>query len=362
MGIDVTKVVVGILGGIVVWNSLDEDRKQHLGEVAKGVANNLSDVVQRANELNQQQRAQEALKYLMNPTSAPANPTTHPLAPPRPDSAAHTQSIQTGHLPSLVDIDYQWLKVIVPPAVIMIAGKRGSGKSVLAYRLLELFRYSLRPYVVGVPDEARRHLPDWVGIAPTLADVPNNAIAIIDEAYIQYHARSSNFSRALSLSQSLNLSRQRGQVLVFVTQEARQIDKNIVSSASVVIFKDLGMLQLEFDRPELRNLATKAQQYFDGIKGDKRAHSFVYAPDSDFLGPLQNAKPSFWNAGMSHMFSDVGPTPATPKKAKELSRESRIEKARELNTLGWSLKEIGDYLGVSKATVVNYLKGYPYRH
>jgi len=64
--------------------------------------------------------------------------------------------------------DARWLGIIVPPAVVPIASKRGSGKSALAYRLLELFRFRLTPCVVGVPASARRLLPDWIGIAPTL--------------------------------------------------------------------------------------------------------------------------------------------------------------------------------------------------
>jgi uridine kinase len=56
--------------------------------------------------------------------------------------------------------------VIIPPAVVLILGKRGSGKSALAYRLLELFRYQVASYVVGASDHARKRLPDWIGIVP----------------------------------------------------------------------------------------------------------------------------------------------------------------------------------------------------
>ena len=63
-----------------------------------------------------------------------------------------------------------------------------------------------------------------------------------------------------AMSQSLNLSRQRNQTLIFVSQEARQVDKNIASSASVVVFKELGILQPEFDRPELRKLVAQATE------------------------------------------------------------------------------------------------------
>ena len=88
-------------------------------------------------------------------------------------------------------------------------------------------------------------------MAATLEDVPPKSIALVDEAYIPFHARSSMAAEAKAMSQALNLSRQREQTIIFISQEARQVDRNITSSASVVVFKDLGMLQLEFDRPEL---------------------------------------------------------------------------------------------------------------
>ena len=86
--------------------------------------------------------------------------------------------------------------------------KKNSGKSALAYRLLELFRYRLAPYVVGAPAQARHLLPDWIGIAPTLDDLPFDSIAMIDEAYLAYHAGGSMAKASKAMSRALNLSRQ----------------------------------------------------------------------------------------------------------------------------------------------------------
>ena len=138
--------------------------------------------------------------------------------------------------------DARWLSVILPPAVVLIVGKRGSGKSALAYRLLELLRFKLTPYVVGVPAQARRILPHWIGIAPTLEELPARSIALLDEAYMMYHSRHSMAAQSKAMSQMVNLSRQREQTLIFVSQEARQVDRNVASSASVLVFKQMGML------------------------------------------------------------------------------------------------------------------------
>ena len=57
------------------------------------------------------------------------------------------------------ETDARWREGIMPPAVVLVMGKRDGGKSVLAYRLLELFRYRLSPYVVGAPATARHLFP-----------------------------------------------------------------------------------------------------------------------------------------------------------------------------------------------------------
>lgn len=256
--------------------------------------------------------------------------------------------------------DARWLKVIVAPAVILILGRRGSGKSATAYRLLELFRHRLTPYVVGAPGQAKKLLPEWMGIVSTLEELPQHSIALIDEAYLAYHARESLGKGSTSMSQMLNLSRQRDQTLIIVSQESRQIDKNISSSASVLIFKELGMLQPEFERPELRRLVGEARDALAKQPGDKRKWSYVYAPDSDFVGPMESSLPTFWKPSLSKLFATES-KPSTPRAAKKESPQEKAQRAKELRARGYTYSQIMNELGVSKATVVNYLKGYPYR-
>ncbi|MBA7616606.1 hypothetical protein ES703_23903 [subsurface metagenome] len=217
-------------------------------------------------------------------------------------------------LPAIDLTDQKWLDVIFHPSVVLIVGKRGSGKSALGYRLEEVSRFRAKPFVVGIPEEGQRFLPDWLGVIPDLADAPPKSIILIDEAYLQYHAKESQKAQSKEMSRILNLSRQREQTLIFVTQEARQVDRNIASSANVVVFKDLGILQLEFDRPELNRLATEARQAFEKVEGDRRGWSYVYSPDTDFVGLLENRLPSFWTSKLSHLFAQGG-EPASKKGA-----------------------------------------------
>ena len=253
----------------------------------------------------------------------------------------------------------RWLKLIRHPSIVVILGGRGKGKSALGYRLLEHLRWTASVYVIGLPKSARKLLPDYIGMATSLEDVSPNSIVLVDEGYLTYHARRSMAATSVQMSQILNLSRQRNQTLIFVTQEAGQIDRNVTSSANVVIFKDLGMLQLEFDRRQLNNIATKAKEAFATAPSDKRKWAYVYSPDSDFMGLVENSLPTFWKEKLSHIFTTGGKVVARGPKKTPLTE--RIERAKELSQQGLSLGKIAKLMGVTKPTIKNYLEGYPYK-
>jgi len=255
----------------------------------------------------------------------------------------------------------KWLALIKHPVEIVILGKKGSGKSALGYRILEYFRWTSPVYVVGLPADAHKFLPDWIGVKPALKEVPPDSIVMVDESYILHHARSSMTAQAKALSEMLNLSRQRNQTLVFVSQESRQIDRNILSSADVIIFKEPGMLQPRFDRPELRDIAREAKLAFTTVSGDKRNWSYVYSPNADYIGLLENKVPTFWNQKLSRAFA-CNTAQSSAKTPKKMTREEKKQKAKELHEAGWPLSRIAKYLGVgSKGTIFNWIHDYPYK-
>ena len=163
------KIILGGLAAAATWNSLGVERQQKAIEILEVT---LATVEQVAIALGQQ-RQQPA-----PPPVSEVEPEPAPMPPPPqwleealrkhfPDyqpSASAAPSV-VAPLPRM-ETDAQWRDVIIPPAVVLVLGKRDGGKSVLAYRLLELFRYRLSPYVVGAPATARQLLPDWIGIAP----------------------------------------------------------------------------------------------------------------------------------------------------------------------------------------------------
>lgn len=346
----------GLLGGVAGLRGSKLGWCAFLGPVGeKALGFSLEDMVAAMERERQKRERQEKAKQFIEALAAaakqiPANGTdkTQALTVLSPDEKLLTEK------------DSKWLEVVVHPSIVLILGKRGSGKSTLGYGLLELSRYGLTPYVLGLPKQAQKILPDWIGIAQSLEDIPQKSIVLVDEAYLRYHSRESLSGASREMSRIINLSRQRGQTLIFVSQEARQVDKNIASSTNVVVFKDLGMLQLEFDRPELNKLATEAKRAFETVKGDRRSWSYVYSPDANFMGLLENSLPSFWSNKLSHIFA-VGRERSVTKPPRKMTLEERIQKAKELNRGGLSLGQIAKMWGVSKGTVHNYVKGYPHK-
>jgi len=248
-----------------------------------------------------------------------------------------------------------------PPSVVLVLGKRGSGKSALGYRLLELLRYALEPYVVGLPKEGEKLLPGWMGMAEDIDEIPGRSVCLVDEAFLRYNSRESLTAQSRQMSRDLNLSRQKEQTIIFVTQEARLVDKNIASSASVLVFKEMGILQLQFDRPELNKVAAQARQALDTISGDRRRWSFVYSPDAGFVGLLKNDLPTFWKPGLSKVFAHSDQVSSAGRTPRRMSPQDKAEKAKQLRRQGASYGTIAGVLGVTRSTVLNYLKGYPYR-
>ena len=47
-------------------------------------------------------------------------------------------------------------------------------------------------YLAGVSEKVRYSLPDWIGIISDLEMLPPKSVALVDEAYLHYHARQSD--------------------------------------------------------------------------------------------------------------------------------------------------------------------------
>ena len=258
--------------------------------------------------------------------------------------------------------DLQWQRLAPHPSVGAIVGRRGSGKSALGYRQLELQKDRAACYVVG-PPSLRKLLPDWIGVVQGMADVPSDAVVLIDEAYLLLHSRDSMSRAGRSIGPLINLSRQKKLSLIFISQEARQIDVNILSQLDWVAVKEPSELSMEFERRELRRFTDKARLEFGAIRGDRRSWTWVYSEPADFSGIVKNELASFWRPALSHAFADAGPSTANQwsssppglRKGRRTPAAELKARARAMREAGYSYSQIAHALGLSKGTAWNWL-------
>jgi len=369
MGVSPGKIVIGSLVAAWVWRNMSPESKagfvRFLQELSEATRSRVATSVNAKAE-------PDAWLANLKPFTNASNSGTIP-APPEPASLIDQRAIDaliakleitlpssTAHRAQrlqVVDPETRWLDVAPHPSVILILGRRGSGKSALGYRLLESFRFRAVPYVVGAPAGARKLLPDWLGVVQKFEEVPPRAIALVDEAYLQHHARDSQSVRNKAISRLINLTRQKNQSILFVAQEARQVDRNIVSSADVIAFKEPASFQIEFERPQLRRIAERAKAEFEKLAGDKPRWAYVVAPGSDFSGMIPNSIPTFWSRSLSGIYG-AGQGEGTERSSvpTRLGLGDRVAKARELRDRGWSYRQIARALGTSKASAVNYVR------
>ncbi len=251
---------------------------------------------------------------------------------------------------------FLWLKVLSRYPVILILGAKGTGKSCLAFWLLEIMRYRGPCYLYRFPEEGKDLLPPWLGILQELADAPAGSIILIDEAYLSFFSRDSQSGANKEITRIVNLTRQKNISLIFVAHESRHLEKNILSGIDTLIFKKPAPLQIGLDRSFLKPYLLKAQKAFEG-KNEAACKnlSYVCFSPSGFEGTLENGKASFWSEDLSHIFAS-GHLGRIEVPAKELSREEKKKRAQKLHDFyHHSYGEISKELGAAKTTVYRWI-------
>lgn len=195
--------------------------------------------------------------------------------------------------------------VLKHPGVYVTTGKRGSGKSSLAFRVGEGFadRHGVKPVTVGMPHGAREHFPDrWLHVEE-IDDAPPQSVVIVDEAYAKFHSRESMSEENKDVGKLVNTSRHCQQTYIFVSQNASYLDKNAVSEADGLLLKEPGTFHMEFERRQFRDLSEKAKAAFDQLPANLDNREYVYVYSDEHQGMIKNTEASFYGDSISRSFS-----------------------------------------------------------
>jgi hypothetical protein len=182
-------------------------------------------------------------------------------------------------------------------SIILIFGKRGSGKSALGFRLLEnIYAKTKRPcFVLGVDYKL---LPAWISEIKEIENVKGNGIVLIDEGAIAFSSRESMKKGNVTLGKMLATARHKDLTLIFITQNTGMIDKNVLNLTDVVIGNEISLLQKQMERPALRQFIEKADAAFKNLANEERInHCYIFS--DDFEGLCSVTLPSFWSGRIS---------------------------------------------------------------
>lgn len=181
--------------------------------------------------------------------------------------------------------------------IVAVAGRRGSGKSVLGFRLLEnINAKTKRPcFALGVKQSV---LPSWITSIEDLSEVSNNGIVLVDEGAISFSSRKSMSKENKALSEILAIARHKDLTLFFITQNTGMLDKNVLNLCDVILLKEGSLLQEKMERSVMRDLYKTANDALKEIPAKDRK-SYCYVFDAEFEGIVGVSLPSFWSTRVS---------------------------------------------------------------
>jgi len=195
------------------------------------------------------------------------------------------------------------LSVIPETGVILIMGRRGSGKSGLAHEIMA--QVHARRKMGGallLPSIGKKpRLPAWIKVVSSTKQLPVKSVCVIDEAAQVAHARRSQSAQAIEIDNLVSISRQRQQLIVLVSHHARKLDLNLIHDADKILWKEPTEAHALFERDELQVFTRKALEFFGAIKGTKARQRATYVMDLHHLQFcwFNNGLASWWTEDVS---------------------------------------------------------------
>ena len=184
---------------------------------------------------------------------------------------------QVDAIPELADIPPVRQLKHKEGAVVLVLGRRESGKTILSQRLAQIIG---RPTFAISPEQKP---PPWITelkLEELTHEPPPWSTLLCDDlpAYLSSH----DYSNALAktLEHLIPVCRHRRKLcLVFLTQSAAMSDKYVLDS-DLIFFKPLNLLFQDLERPAVARLYKAIGPLFDRMtEAERRRHAFLLSPD-----------------------------------------------------------------------------------
>lgn len=183
--------------------------------------------------------------------------------------------------------------------IMLVIGKRGSGKTALGMSMLEYYykNNQAKCYAVGF---SRKDVPRWIKPVDSFESIPNNSVALLDEGAVLFSSRDSMKQSNKGLGKLMAIARHKSLSLIVITQNSAMLDLNVIRLADTVLLKEPSLMQAKFERKALKDMYFDVVPHFKDLK-NKKAHAYVF--DDEFEGLIHVPLPEFWSTKISKSFS-----------------------------------------------------------
>ena len=198
----------------------------------------------------------------------------------------------------------EWSKVADHPAVYVILGDVGTGKTVTACSIIDELRrkHHLKVYMIDRREVVEAY-PDWMIYAdPTKPRLGRDAIIFLDDAHLHHYARDWFGGKAKRIDWIARERRQSGNTIIYTTQQSRVLDVNLVSMASCLVFKRPSKLQLDVERREIKKIYEVADK---SLEEQDYAIEKAYVVSNNYEGIVTVQKPPWFTDKMSKAHTSV---------------------------------------------------------
>ena len=198
----------------------------------------------------------------------------------------------------------------------VINGHRGEGKSALGWWLAQEMHKRTKKTVasIGTPPEARKAFPKRgfgrTGGVQHIDDLKQvselkPSIVICDEAAFLANARDAMNKQNKDWLKLIAICRHKDHLLIFIHQQSRQLDVQILMDADIVLMKRPTELHVRGARNELAPEIREAANLFSQMRGDTRKKVYVVDYHKPEAKMLSASMPTWWTNKISKAYSSV---------------------------------------------------------
>ena len=204
-------------------------------------------------------------------------------------------------------------KSLPSQGIIVVTGARGEGKSALAWWLAQTMQPKVKKQVVAlnVPKVAQSAFPKkgfgrgGIRYIDEIEDIENlkPSIIVIDEAIFVLNARRAMSDNNLMWMELAAVCRHKGHLLIFICQNTRQIDIQLLAEADYVIMKRPTIQHLRTCRKEFEPELQQAWERFNEMRTNTKKKAYVVDYANANGAMLTASMPTWWNNKVSKAYA-----------------------------------------------------------